>query len=226
MRQYRSALLLICIAGISCPILFSQQPGLAVERRGDRLHVAAPQMHFLVAKPLEQLQNGASVTYAFALAVAGSSGNRPSYSQQETFAVSFDLWEERFSVVPTSPHVRSGSHLTAAEAEAWCIDALSVPLSSLPSEKTFVIKLTCQVVENGSDIESRPLTLAGLIDVFSRKGREAPLHWEAASGPLHRADLKEKSQRQSRRLAEMAWIILNQEISGIPASLWQLLLGW
>ncbi len=225
MRHYRSAILLICFAGISCPFLRSQQSTLTAEPRGDRLHVTAPQMHFLVAKPLGQLQNGASVTYAFALAIAGSPGNKTYFSQQESFVVSFDLWEERFSVVQTGSHQRSVSHLTAAEAEAWCIDAVSAPLSALPSEKTFVIKLACQVVRNGTDSESRSLTLAGLIDVFSRKEREAPMHWEAASEVLHRADLKVKSQGQARRLAEMALILLNQEISGIPGSLWQFLLG-
>jgi hypothetical protein len=35
------------------------------------------------------------------------------------------------------------------------------------------------------------LTLAGLIDVFSRKKREEPPHWEALSGPLRLMDLKQ-----------------------------------
>ncbi len=226
MRHYRSAILLICFAGISCPSLLAQQSSLAVGRRGDRLYMTAPHLHFLVAKPLEQLQNGASVTYEFVLAAAGASSGRPFYTQQEAFVVSFDLWEERFSVVPTSPRLHSGSHLTAAEAEAWCVDALSVPLSVLPPEKSFVIKLTCQVAANESDADTHPLTLAGLIDVFSRKGHEAPMRWEAVSASLHRADLKEKQQIQARRLAKLAWTMLDEQISGIPARFWQMLLGW
>jgi hypothetical protein len=38
------------------------------------------------------------------------------------------------------------------------------------------------------------LTLAGLIDLFSRRGRETPPHWEASSGSLRLADLKDRKQ--------------------------------
>lgn len=64
-----------------------------------------------------------------------------------------------------------------------------------------MIKLECWVAENEGDSggESRsPLTLASLIDVFSRKGREVRPRWQAASGPLRLADLDGKNKKLNR----------------------------
>ena len=56
-----------------------------------------------------------------------------------------------------------------------------------------MIRLECFVEEdeekeNGENRSA--LTLAGLIDVFSRKKREEPLRWEAAAGPFRLEQLK------------------------------------
>jgi hypothetical protein len=72
---------------------------------------------------------------------------------------------------------------------------MPVPLPALPAEKSFVVKLQCRVVDDdisGGGESRSALTLAGLIDVFSRKGRDEPLRWEAESGSLRLADLKER----------------------------------
>lgn len=195
MRHHWHLNLLICFTGMFCPQLQAQNQSLAVERHGDHLQVTAPQLHFLEGKPLEQLHNGASVTYVFALTLTAGQSSKAIYHLEERFVVSFDLWEEKFSVVQTVPSGRSGSHLTAAAAEAWCPDNMPVPLPTLAPEKTFVVKLECRVAEDESESSSETgsrLTLASLIDLFSRKGRAVPLRWEAVSGPLRLADLKDK----------------------------------
>jgi len=164
-----------------------------VERQGDQLRMSAPQLHFLEGKPLEQLHNGAAVTYVFSIALTADRG-APAFHLQVRFIVSYDLWEERFSIVQAGPPGRTGSHLTPAMAEAWCLESMPVPVPALPAGKTFIAKLECSVAdEAGSSGENPPgLTLAGLIDVFSRKRHEAPPRWEAVSGPLRLADLKDK----------------------------------
>ena len=195
MRTERYAILLICISGIAWFQLLAQPPPLVVERQGNYLHVVAPRMHFLEGRPLEQLHNGASVTFEFVLTLQADQRSRPVIRLQERFVISFDLWEEKFSIVQTGAAGRSGSHLTAAQAEAWCLETMPVPLPALPAEKSFVLKLLCRVAEDdiSSGSEGRSaLTLAGLIDVFSRKGHDEPLRWEAESGSLRLADLKEK----------------------------------
>jgi hypothetical protein len=57
-----------------------------------------------------------------------------------------------------------------------------------------VIDFECAVAESKDDGDAGDgtgLTLAGLVDVFSRKGRDAPPRWRGSSGPLRLADLKD-----------------------------------
>jgi hypothetical protein len=203
MRHHTRLILLAAWVAAAAFPLPAQQPPLTVERQGDVLRVTAPQMHFLEGKPLEQLHNGASVTYEFEVTVASSPGERRIHHSRATFAVSFDLWEERFTVVQTSPVRRTGSHMTSTAAELWCMGNLAVPLQALSPENAFVIKLECRIVGNGEEggSESRPAStaLAGLIEIFSRKGNQAPPRWEAVSASLRLGDLKAKNERPAGR---------------------------
>jgi hypothetical protein len=173
----------------------AQSQTLTVERQGKQLRVSAPQLHFLEGAPLEQLHNGASVTFEFTLTFAA--GGAATSRVQERFIVSYDLWEEKYSVVQAGSSGRSTSHLSAAAAEAWCLDNMPLPLPALGADKTFSIKLECSIVdpEDSSGENSSVLTLASLIDVFSRKKQPAPLHWEATSVPVRLSDLKERKQQ-------------------------------
>jgi hypothetical protein len=202
MRAYRHCILLICFAGVTALQASAQTPSLVVERRGNQLHVAAPQLHFLEGKPLERLSNGASVTYILELSL--SAGGAATTRLRERFVLSYDLWEEKFSVVQEGPSGRSASHLTAAAAEAWCLDSMPLPLPAFSQEKPFTIKLDCSYADaDSAGAESSPsLTLAGLIDVFSRKKKEEPAHWEALSKTIRLIDLKHGPagvRRPSRR---------------------------
>ncbi len=197
MKACRLFLTLIFLAGIVCPRLQCQPGPLAVERHGNVLRVAAPQLHFLVGSPLERLHNGAALTYAFSLVLSSDHGTP--FRVEERFVVSYDLWEEKFSVVMAGAAGRTGSHLTAVAAEAWCLDNLQIPVPQLPAGKSFVIRLVCSLTPGeGETSEPTALTLAGLVDVFSRKGREAPLRWEAASGPVRLENVKEKKNPRNR----------------------------
>ncbi|MGA2261923.1 MAG: hypothetical protein ABSH28_10835 [Acidobacteriota bacterium] len=198
MRSYRYYILLMCFAGIACPLVWAQSLSLTVARQGNHLHVAAPQLHFLAGKPLEQLHNGSSVTYVFDLTVTASGAS--AFSQQERFILSYDLWEEKFSIVQSGAPGRAASHLTAEAAETWCLDNLLVPLPSFSPEKTFMAKLECSIADDAesSGDSSSGLTLAGLIDIFSRKKHEALPRWEAVSGPMRLGDLKNKKQKGSK----------------------------
>ena len=200
MRSYRYCILLTCFAGLACLQMLAQSTALRVERQGNHLHVTAPQLHFLLGKPLERLNNGASVTYTLELTLLA--GVSPTIRQQEHFILSYDLWEEKYSVVQAGSQGRLASHLTAAAAEAWCLDNMQLPLPALSPEKSFTIKLECTYLDNesaGSESGSG-LTLAGLIDVFSRKKKEEPLRWEALSGPLRLMDMKQNASGGRRIL--------------------------
>jgi hypothetical protein len=186
-----SFVLLFCCAGQSR----AQVPALEVMREANHLIVAAPQLHFLEGKSLEKLHNGASVAYAIEVTVTPDQSGKSIARTRERFIVSFDLWEERFAVIQGGAGGRAGSHFTAAAAEAWCLSNLQIPLPALTPEKTFVIKLECWAEEStgaSGDESNSGLTLSGLIDVFSRKGRTAQIRWEAASGLLRLNEIKGK----------------------------------
>jgi hypothetical protein len=180
-----------------CAGLSSQSSVLRVERHGDQLRLSAPGFHFLEGTPLERLLNGASVTYVLSVTVTPQQDGTAPVRVERRVVVSYDVWEERFSVVQRDAPGRSASHLTAAMAEAWCLDNMRVPIPRTGPEKTFVLKLECSIPgeEAPQDEAASGLTLAGLVDLLSRRPRAAPPRWEASSGPLRLADLKDKTRQ-------------------------------
>jgi hypothetical protein len=198
MRPDRCRRLLTCLGvciGLAA-YASSESGNLTVERSGDQLRLSSAAFHFIEGTPLEQLRNGASVTFVFSVSVAAERGGAAPSRVEEAFAVSYDLWEERFAVTRTRPPAQSVSHLAAAAAEAWCLNALRVPVSAVPAGRTFVIQLDCLVPDAADDRGETPsrLTLSGLLDALSRRGRAASPHWSARSGPLRLADLRDSAR--------------------------------
>jgi hypothetical protein len=198
MRDDRRWRLLACLSVfIALAAHVSSEGGrLTVERRGDRLRLSVSGLHFLEGASLAQLRNGIPVTFAFSVTVAADRSSATQFRADESFTVSYDLWEERFSVVRIRAPADSASNLTATEIEAWCLDALFVPVSAVQADKTFVIQLDCLVADavTGRDEPPSGLTLAGLLDILSRRSRAASPGWSVRSGPLRLADLKDSER--------------------------------
>lgn len=177
--------------------LSAQPVPLSVERRGDLLRVSAPQLHFVSGTPLARLRDGRPVTYALTLSLEVQRGAPHRARITRQVVVSYDLWEERFAVTQVGAPGAAASHLTAAAAEAWCLDLLALPVPPSLGDRTLVLKLECSV-RDGDDRRAdtaTAATLTGLIDLLSRKSRAAPPRWEALSLPLRLADLKDKASR-------------------------------
>ena len=193
MTSHRCRTLLLAIGLLWCTGAASQQSRLLVERRGDYLSVSAPQLHFLTGRGMEKLQNGSTVTFVMRLSATPQHGVKAVFSLQEKLVISFDLWEEKYSIVQSRPGGRSASRLTAAMTEAWFLESVKIPIRSIPDRAPFVIRFECRIEENeapDNGEKSSTLTLAGLIDVFGRKRHEEPIRWEASSGPFRLDDLK------------------------------------
>jgi hypothetical protein len=180
-------ILTFCVA--LCIIGLAQSIPILPERRGDHLNLAAPQLHFISGKALKKLENGSTVTYAMTLVIV------PEHSKKQIlhakFMVSYDLWEERYSVVKM-PDGYAASRLTAPMAEAWCLENLPVSIRLIPEAQPFMIRLDCTVEEDaarGNDGDSGRI-FADLVDIFSRKKQEAPQRWEISAGPFHLEDIK------------------------------------
>lgn len=174
---------------------------LEVRLEKDGLRFRVPSLRFLTGKPLERLHNGASVTFDFQLTLFAGAKTAKLEQTFAQFVSSYDLWEEKFSVVRLGPApgpppagVRhSASHLSATAAEAWCVDSLLLPASRLSRDKPFWVRLELRE----EDPKERPaeqsdpgLTLARLIEIFSRPAREQQFHLVEEAGPLRLMDLE------------------------------------
>jgi len=185
-------------AALAVFVHLSGQPApVTVERDGDLLRLRAPQLNFLAGAPLARLHDGRSVTYVFSASIRSHRGGQRVHGLTRQVTFSYDLWEERFSVVQRDDPKVAASHLTTAAAEAWCVDLLALPVRAAPADRTFVVELACSLREENAPAADAPsaATFTGLIDFFSRKEPSAPLRWEAASVPLRLADLIDKARK-------------------------------
>lgn len=169
----------------------AQRPAgpVSVTPEGDALKISAPGFTFLDGQPLARLQDGHAVRVELGIAVLPAPGKTPVTTSQRVFAVSYDLWEERFAVTAVNPRSESISHLTAAAAVAWCLDQLSIPLSALNALRRgdpFWIRLEYRILDGerpGGD-EDSGFTLQTLIDVLSRRSRAESARDAIEAGPF------------------------------------------
>lgn len=163
----------------------------------DHLRVSAPQLRFLSGKLLERLHNGAPVALAFQLTLSTDSALSVWGRDVARFVVSYDLWEEKFAVTRLGRPPGSVSHLSAEAAEAWCLEALSLPVGGLAPEKPFWLKLEGRVENPGQEAatEETGMSLARLVELFSRRSRQQQERWTAQAGPMRLADLRKSSGR-------------------------------
>jgi hypothetical protein len=109
------------------------------------------------------------------------------------FALSYDIWEERFSItrIGVEPgSKRSVSHLSAQAAQAWCIDNLTVDRSQLPNADFWVqLDLRAEDPRDTPGVIGEPgINLTRLIEIFGRPARAAQPRWQLSSGPFRLTD--------------------------------------
>jgi hypothetical protein len=160
---------------------------------GEQLHLVASRIHFLTGEALQRLHDGATVNYEFQLTA------RPDHTglgrAVNRFAVSYDLWEEKFAVSKLGGSPKAVSHLTAAAAEAWCIDNSSMPVGVLPQNEPFWVRLDYRAEEAGAPADqagNSSFSLSSLVDIFSRRTRREQVHGTEEVGPLRLTDLRKK----------------------------------
>ena len=161
---------------------------VTVEAVGDALKIRAPGFGFLRGDPLDHLKDGRSVRVELAAMVLAAPGKSPAVTARRVFALSYDLWEERFAVTAVDAR-RSVSHLTLAAAEAWCIDQLAVPvraLGSLGRDVPFWIRIEHRVLDGeGTAVqEDSGYTLQALIDALSRRRKSDSSTNAIEAGPF------------------------------------------
>jgi hypothetical protein len=190
------------LASVAIPVSSAFTPvTLSATWDGDSIHVSAPQLHFLSGKPLERLKDGASVTFFSQLTVSTDANATVFRRLPERFVVSYDLWEEKFSVARLSGNPRRVSHLSAAAAEAWCLECMSVSAAGLDPQRPFWLRLELRTADprDEAGIIGEPgINITRLIDLFSRRPRAEQPQWTLDAGPLRLASLKRAEARGTR----------------------------
>jgi hypothetical protein len=167
---------------------------VTVDVVGEALKIRAPGFSFLRGEPVSRLKDGRSVRVEVAALVLAEPGKSPAVTTRRIYALSYDLWEERFAVTAVDARSQSVSHLALAAAESWCVEQLAIPLKALGTlgrDAPFWIRLEHRLLDGdgGSGSPDSGYTLQALIDAFSRrrKPESSPRPLEAGPFRLPRA---------------------------------------
>ncbi len=177
---------------------------LAVRLDGDYLRISLPHVDFLSGKPLARLKDGGSVAFIGKVSVTLSPNSLTPVAQYVArFAMSYDIWEERFSVTKfQSPESRrSQGHLSVQAAENFCLDNLLIDRGQLPADKPFYVQLDLRVEDQRDQlgiIGDPGINFTRLIEIFGRPPRSPQERWLYNGGPYKLADLKKAEVRAVR----------------------------
>jgi hypothetical protein len=196
------AAVLYC-ASVFSPSLRAQD--LAVHLDGDYLRVTLPHINFLEGKPLDRLKDGGSVAFLGQLTITTTPSSLiPIARSVARFALSYDIWEEKFSVTKigqTPDSRRSQSHLSAQQTETWCLDNLGIDRSQIPTDRQFYVNLDLRAEDPRDQIGiigDPGINITRLIEIFGRPSHSAQPRWQKSSGPFRLEDLKKSEVRGYR----------------------------
>jgi hypothetical protein len=153
------------------------------------LHVRGSGLRLIEGVVANHLKDGRSVRVDFEMAILDSAQGGTVTQTRQSFTLSYDLWEQRYAVTRTGTTPRSISHLMARDAEAWCLEHLTLPLTALgrfARDLPFWIRLEYRVQDQPPPAApSGPLSALGtLIDTLSRRGGDEALERSFEAGPF------------------------------------------
>lgn len=171
---------------------------LSVRATAEQIRVSAPQLHFLTDRLIQRLKDGNALAIDFDLMVVGEGKQTVLGRRSERFIVSYDIWEERFSVSRALGSEMTASRLSPRAAELWCLENLSLASSGLPEDRPLWVRLSIRGRNNRNAravTEEEPLSLANLIEIFSRPGKQDENQWKLEAGPFRLRDLRREGGR-------------------------------
>jgi hypothetical protein len=168
---------------------------------GNLIRISTPGFQFLTGRPLERLKNGSSVSFLGQLSISTDANRTIEQRAITRFALSYDIWEERFSAVRYSlsrleEASRKSSPLSETAVQTWCLESIIADASRFALDQQIWVRLELRVEDahdTGGLIGEPGISITRLIDLFSRPARPAQDHWQLDAGPFRLMDLKRKS---------------------------------
>ena len=173
----RRALLTLACLALASPLAAQS---LTVRAAGDMLQLRGSGLRLIEGVVADHLKDGRSVRVDFEMTILDKAQGATVTQNRQSFVLSFDLWEQRYAVTRAGSSPRSISHLAARDAEAWCLENLSIPLTSLgrfTRDLPFWVRLDYRVQDQPSSTAEpgSMLGLGTLIEALSkRRPGEAP----------------------------------------------------
>jgi hypothetical protein len=175
------------------------------------IRISAPSLQFLSGKALERLKYGGSVSYLGQLSVSTDANRTVQARAISRFALSYDIWEERFSATRFSllrgeEVARKASNLTESAVQSWCLDNLAIDVSQFPLDKDLWFRLEIRVEDNhdGAGVIGEPgISISRLIDLFSRPARPSQDRWQRDAGPVRLIDVKDVKDVKDAKSADV-----------------------
>lgn len=174
--------------------------------RDNRLELLAPRVRFLEeGRPTELLHNAEAVPFGFQVTLWSGDHSHVFQRLQDEFVVSYDLWEEKFRVVKTQSPVRKVGHLSATDAEKWCLDQMTVDLTGVGGSEPLWVRLDIRAEDDkgsplfaAGSVSESGISLTSLIELFSRPPRRGQSHWGPYEmGPFTIDELRRSPHRGS-----------------------------
>ena len=191
-RHNLAAFIFLGVGGLDLLAMTVSSEGLLPHHIAGDIRVTAPALHFLTGKSLSRLHDGASVPFDFQLIISSGSKDNVVASSLERFTVSYDVWEEKFSVVRVRDFRHSGMRLSASSAESWCLDNIVIPAAGLPTGQQLWARLEIRSAESKELLAANAgINLSTLIEIFSRPSRPQQDRWSVESAPFQLSDLNQ-----------------------------------
>ena len=185
------------LAGLALPLLIARAGSLDVAFDGDTLRPVLPDLHFISGRALERLKDARTVVFLSQITLMRDDHITPFRHAPQRFYVSYDIWEGRFKVTIPGATPESRLGLTAAQAEAWCMDNMTVSALGLAPDRDFWMRFdlrTADPKDMASIVSETGISISGLIEFFSRKPDGEP-HW-VMERRLRLTDLRRSPSRR------------------------------
>jgi hypothetical protein len=162
---------------------------LILRAQENRLEFSAPGVRLLTGKPLERLTKTAkAVPFDFQVTIAVGRPERIVRRSVERFVISYDIWQEDYTVNRIASAPRSLTHVSARQAEAWCFQEMAVDLTGIAPGQPIWAEMDIRAVDDRdarlfADITESGINLTPLLELFARPPRTEQPHWKLEAGP-------------------------------------------